>query len=369
MLNESHPLIRQALRFCALPYCYTKLINWKLCKQSKARVAFDLMNIFFKLKYFPDNYSPCRFWEQDPKEWVYYYGSCYHPQQRARLRKNVQPFDRLIVFNDKVLCEQFCRGMNVQIPESFGVITPDMEYKKKIHQAFTFSLVDKLIIKPILGRSGSGIVMATRVKNKIFINNGTELVSLDNFQLKTESLLQAVVPQHSDVAKFSNTSVNTIRVMTLYTKSEEAFIASAFMRFGVGKSFVDNWSAGGVAVGVNHHLGTLKERAYNKHGEVFLKHPGTDIPFNGFQIPFWEQVVEMSTKVQTFCHFHKLLGLDIAITPNGPVLIEINAQPDTITQEQTSGPLLKDPKVLYEFSQHDLLINRHQKNLALSLIS
>ena len=58
-----------------------------------------------------------------------------------------------------------------------------------------------------------------------------------------------------------------------------------------------------------------------------------------------------------------MLGLDIAITPDGPVLIEMNPDPDLIFQEQTAGPLLKDRQILLEFEKYDLLINKYQKNL------
>ena len=69
MLSENHPIIRRILRFIALPYCYFFLVNWKECTASRLQVLKDLLYIFFKLKYYPDNYSPCRFWEKDRKEW------------------------------------------------------------------------------------------------------------------------------------------------------------------------------------------------------------------------------------------------------------------------------------------------------------
>ena len=61
--------------------------------------------------------------------------------------------------------------------------------------------------------------------------------------------------------------------------------------------------------------------------------------------------------------FYKLIGMDIAVTQVGPVLIEVNANPDIVFQEQTSGPLFKDKRVLKEFDKYDLLVNKYQKKL------
>ena len=149
MLAESHPIIRRLLRFIALPYCYFKLVNWKECTKSRYQVAKDLLYIFFSLKYFPDNYSPCRFWEKDRELWNYYYGSTYHPYARRKLRKVVQPFDYQIIFNDKSVCEQFCINMGLRMPAYFGEISPNDNYRSAIDNVFKNTELHALIIKPI----------------------------------------------------------------------------------------------------------------------------------------------------------------------------------------------------------------------------
>ena len=71
----------------------------------------------------------------------------------------------------------------------------------------------------------------------------------------------------------------------------------------------------------------------------------------------------LAKKVQESFPYYKLLGMDIAVTKKDPVIIEINAFPDIIFQEQTSGPLLKEHRNFIEFKKHNLLINKFQKNL------
>jgi len=364
MLSESHPLIRRILRFAALPYCYVKLVNWKECTKSKYQVAKDLLYIFFWLKYYPDNYSPCRFWEKSRDEWIYYYGSSYNSYPRMKLRKLVQPFEHQIIFNDKNVCELLCKGMDVRIPTSFGVIDPTDDCRKEIETIFNNTDLTKLIIKPILGHAGLGIILAIKKpNNQIVIQTKTSEYDLEKFVFKDKAIIQEVVVQSDELAKISDKSINTIRVVSLLCKSKEVLILSASMRFGVGNAFVDNWSAGGVAVGVNHQNGTLMEVAYDKRGNKFYEHPDSKIVFKDFKIPRWNEVLEIAKTVQKSCTFYKLIGIDVAVTNTGPILIEINANSDIIFQEQTAGPLLKDKKILTEFAKYDLLINKYQKRL------
>jgi len=363
MLTESHPIIRRFLRFLALPYCYFKLVNWSECTSSRIQVFKDLLYIFFKLKYFPDNYGPCRLWEKDREEWTFYYGSSYNSYPRNKLRKKVQPFEYQLLFDDKSVCEQLCKGIDVIMPKSFGIIGSFDDFQGKIKIVFENSKLDKLIIKPILGHAGRGILLATKNQNIIKIISGNSENDLADFAIDDVYIIQEVVTQDKRISNISSSSINTIRVVTLYTKSNEVIVISSTMRFGVGKSYVDNWSAGGIAVGVVHETGRLKEVAYDKYGNQHLEHPVSKVIFENFQIPMWELVVQTAVKVQEACPFYKLLGMDIAVSKDGPVLIEVNANSDIVFQEQTSGPLLKDKRVLLGFAEYELLINKLQRNL------
>lgn len=363
MLSESHPVIRSILRFLALPYVFLKLVNWDECSVSKYKVVKDLLYIFFRLRYFPDNYSPCRLWEKQRALWHYYYGSSYHPYQRDRLRKEVQRYEYVSLFDDKEVCELLCKGMSVKLPDYYGVVGPEMDYKSEIIHALNANPGKKVIIKPVKGQAGRGISLAYKHEQGVKVKMGNTETDIAQFKLYGRSILQEVVRQDELVARFSSSSVNTVRVVTLLNKENRPILISASMRFGVGEAYVDNWSAGGIAVGVDRKSGTLRDIAYDKKGNQYLKHPVSNKRFEGFQVPRWTEVEAMALHVQNKCPFYKMLGLDIAITPDGPVLIEMNPDPDLIFQEQTAGPLLKDRQILLEFEKYDLLINKYQKNL------
>ena len=363
MLAESHPVIRMALRFAALPYCYLKLVNWDQCTASRIQVLKDLFYIFFKLKYFPYNYSPCRLWEKTRKEWHFYYGSIYEPYQRSKLRREVQKFEYIYLFDNKEISEIICRGIGISMPKYYGVVSPYMNYTERIQGVVLNDKRKKLMIKPVMGQGGKGICLAYCNGTDIRVRVGKEEISLSDFNLKERSILQEVVVQHKALSKIFPFCVNTIRYVTLLTKEENVITLGSYIRFGIGNAYLDNVSAGGIEVGIDSASGKLRKIALDKYGNKFEKHPTTNIKFEGIQIPYWDKVVELAKRVQQQCSFLRLLGLDIAVLPDGPVLIEVNPNPDIIGLEQVEGPLLKNRITYREFAKYDLFVNDFQKKL------
>jgi hypothetical protein len=55
-----------------------------------------------------------------------------------------------------------------------------------------------------------------------------------------------------------------------------------------------------------------------------LSHPLTGLIFQDFKIPFFDQAVQMVTRAAGLLPCAKVIGWDVGITPDGPVLIEGN---------------------------------------------
>jgi len=53
-------------------------------------------------------------------------------------------------------------------------------------------------------------------------------------------------------------------------------------------------------------------------------HPVTGVRINGFVVPFWKETIEMITKAALLDARNRSVGWDIAITSQGPELIEGN---------------------------------------------
>ena len=238
MLSESHVLIRRFLRFISLPYCFAVYMNWSECKIPKSKVIKDFFYIFFKLKYFPDNYSICRLWEKPREEWIYYYGSVYDAWQRWKLRKEVLPIKYRLVYDDKHICHLLCKANNIPVPISYGVVNSE-NFNKKIFEILNKYPHKTLIAKPIEGRGGKGILILKNKNGNVFVKDKNYTKQLVLYKFNGISVIQDYIDQHKDLSNISK-SLNTIRIVTLLTKNNEVIFLGAKMRFGIGESFVDN---------------------------------------------------------------------------------------------------------------------------------
>lgn len=127
---------------------------------------------------------------------------------------------------------------------------------------------------------------------------------------------------------FGNTSVNTIRTMTLTDKNGKGHVVKAMLRAGVGDTDVDNYAVGGSIYEVDWETGIVCSRGKSKAGANHIKHPGTDIIMLGYQIPHWDKVMEASRKAAEHLPQVGIIGWDVAITEDGIDMIEGNHNPD-----------------------------------------
>lgn len=380
-MSGSMPAIDTVATYFGLPRCYWLLDRtrdflklWRCyqhaageagaCGRSRKQVARDLLTLFFEYRTFPDHYGPCRLWELDRSRWKYYYGSNYRTHQKLRLARQVQPPEYAILFDDKDVCDRLCRALGVAVPRSHGVIEPAQDYRAMIRRWLAASAGNGLFVKPLRGSAGRGIVWVQQVAAEVRVRTRGGVVPLDVFRLEGPAVVQDAVQQDARMAVFSSGSVNTVRVLTLFTLAGEAMLVSAAYRVGVGDAYVDNWSAGGLVVGLDAGTGALKPYAYDKEGCRYVAHPTSGRVFEGFVVPQWRQIADLALKVQSGFPCYRLLGLDIALQANGePTVIEINNEPDLMLQEQACGPLLENEAVLREFGGYDILVNQHQRAL------
>ena len=186
---------------------------------------------------------------------------------------------------------------------------------------------DKLILKPTIDTdSGKGIKLFIK-KGNTFISHENETLTLDYLMSYNDDfVLQEYFNQHSFFSQFNENSVNTIRICTLRSvKDDHVFVTGAIMRIGKTGNFLDNAHAGGRYVGINIDNGKIGKTTLDQFGTKIEKWNGIDFRSSEFIIPNWNKIMEFSVKVAEQNHHHRLLALDISLTPEGePVLIEEN---------------------------------------------
>jgi len=143
-------------------------------------------------------------------------------------------------------------------------------------------------------------------------------------------VLEEYLRQHAEMAALNRTSVNTIRIW-VYEKNGEYVVPGAYLRVGRSGSQVDNNSSGGLCCPVDVERGTTRGAMdVKKDCAPCHHHPDTGAALAGFRIPHWNECVVMAGMALSAFPHMRVAGLDMAVTPEGPCLIELNVRPDYI---------------------------------------
>lgn len=141
-------------------------------------------------------------------------------------------------------------------------------------------------------------------------------------------LLESHLEQHPDMAALNESSINTIRIWVVLAEHRWK-ILGGYLRVGREGSQVDNITSGGIACPLDAETGKVRE-AFNsaQPGYPLAKHPDSHVALAGFQIPFWQEAMALAGEALAAFPQMRMAGLDMAITPSGPSVIELNVAAD-----------------------------------------
>lgn len=160
-------------------------------------------------------------------------------------------------------------------------------------------------------------------------------------QRKADFVIQEYLYESDELKQFNPSSVNTIRIQSLYLNGKWSAV-TVILRFGGEGSEVDNACSGGFAVGI-HADGRLYEYGFD-YKMNRTDHIG-NIVFKQTKLSFipalLKHIEEAHIKQYPIC---KYIGWDMIIDKDGnPVYIEINScQNGHITFQLSYGPTFGD---------------------------
>jgi hypothetical protein len=149
--------------------------------------------------------------------------------------------------------------------------------------------------------------------------------SLMDFMMKKKyDLAEEYVVQHPTLMEMSPSGLNTVRIFTQLSEGNVDFLG-ARLRISVNSS-VDNMAAGNLAAALNIETGeVVGPGVYSNITKADESvHPVTGKAITGFVVPFWKEILEMTTSAALHFPHNRSVGWDIAITADGPELIEGN---------------------------------------------
>lgn len=176
----------------------------------------------------------------------------------------------------------------------------------------------KLVLKVHDGKCGKQVLV--KESSELQKSGLIEFMEREGFDVAEE-----FIRQHPAIQELSPAAVNTVRIFTQLDASGDVEILGCRLRISINKP-VDNMAAGNIAAPIDQESGIISGPAVysdiDKPEEV--AHPVTGVKIEGFQIPFWEETISFVTAAAKLHPQNRSIGWDIAMTPDGPDLIEGN---------------------------------------------
>ncbi len=215
------------------------------------------------------------------------------------------------------------------------------------------------VMKPAHGVYGRDIAVLTYDGTCLRGSNGV-LYTPDSFHeflqsstVYRDSVIQARIENHPLLCKLSGTSaLQTVRVVTFMDAANTPRILFATLKIISGENLFDNFEFGrsGNLVGnVDIDTGEINSVVGVDDDGIGLvavsHHPSAGEPFENFQLPDWGAVCPLVKEAATAFLPLITIGWDVALTPDGPMLIEGNNTWDPL---QNAHRLLERFKAAFE---------------------
>lgn len=181
---------------------------------------------------------------------------------------------------------------------------------------------ESLFIKPLDKSCGEGI-------EKLVYDQEVDIRGIyERLVLEGKLLAEEVIVQDGKMASLCSTSVNTVRLITVLNGGKPYLVAGA-VRMGREGNIVDNFDFGGYGADIGGFAATLDvdrgviiTPAIDKRRDVYEE------KVTGFEIPRWNEIVEMVLEASKVVPQMGYIGWDVAISQKrGPLLVEGNNFP------------------------------------------
>jgi hypothetical protein len=200
-----------------------------------------------------------------------------------------------------------------------------------------------LVLKPCKMHSGEGVeCWRYDAARAAWLRNGTEQADLlehaRRSSLRHPCLLQPMLSNPADLAQIAGGGLCTLRVVTCLGTGGDPFLLQAVLNIPAGRSDINNFDSGGLAVLVDPSSGLLGP-AFRKDvaAEPLAAHPTTGAPIVGRRLARLQEMIELCLAAHAHVPQFHSIGWDVVPTPEGPLLLEANTIWDVDMYQRASG--------------------------------
>ncbi|MGH6891445.1 MAG: sugar-transfer associated ATP-grasp domain-containing protein [Dongiaceae bacterium] len=290
------------------------------------------------------------------KPWIYYMTERYRPgamrDAGALLMRNEMKHGLWKALNrvdaearkyrrnlgDKLEAAEWCAENGLPYPRTLMVV----EREDAIWRGGPLTDLDRdLFVKRRDSRGAYGTAGYRRTAVFEYLDDHDRRISLAQIivelvrRSRRESLLvQPLLHTHPAIADLAEDALITLRLVTCLDEQLRPALTIAYFR-SVAK-LEPRWNIGRLeefASTIDLETGALGRMTGDKAeslSEWTDHHPVTGAPVTGRIVPFWPEVVQLVIKAHGLLPGRVVVGWDVAVTEDGPVLLEGNSFPDNI---------------------------------------
>ena len=297
----------------------------------------------------PRLYSLYRLWRKPRAEWGEYIDD--HPNKPWM--HSLNPSGRRYLLDDKLAFFQHCIENDLATVPVLGVVSGSAPPRTALvpeigGPAMLAELLalhpDGLFIKPTGGSHGEG-AFSVQMQGSSICFKGHTVTAAELFEYcrsraagyEGKLIVQPRLrPARALLAIMSSHGLGTVRAVTCVDRQGVRLLAAS-LRIPVGTVDADNFlhgASGNLVAGIDSGTGRLLQGLGSARRDwpdimPVERHPDTGTVIEGFQLPFWAELVDLVSRGQRAFTGLRTIGWDVAITDRGPVLVEGNGAYDT----------------------------------------
>lgn len=237
--------------------------------------------------------------------------------------------------NNKALFSSLCRNADVAHAE----ILADCAEGRVKWRVNPETIDYDLFCKRRTGMGAKGTRTFRYLGEHRFADNKDRVLSLSDIAaqlaaLKTPMLIQPWLRNHPALADIARDSLLTVRVITCLNEKDEPEVCLAMLRLLTmlepeWKHLPDDEYAAPINL-TTGELGLLTGDSMATSVMRMARHPVNDAKIEGRFMPHWEAIQTIARRLHGHVRHRLMVGWDIAITPQGPVMLEGNTNFDVM---------------------------------------
>lgn len=307
-----------------------------------------------------------------PREYFYYrlHDRRYTDAERRRFRgrtaqlrinRRARSPSWTLVVNDKLLFCAVMQGLGYPTPKILAVHhpsrafgrTPSLRGAAELAAFLRQGMRYPCFAKPVLGRFSYGAHAITSFDpagDALLLWDG-QRKGVDGFAGTLAAavrdggyLFQEFRESHPGIVAICGPRLATVRLVVLL-RSSGPVLFRAVWKVPVGLNVADNfWRPGNVLCALDPASGTVL-RAIRGHGaalEELEAHPDSGARLPGFTLPGWRELVALTLDAARSFVPLRIQAWDVAVCPDGPLLVELNAGGDYNLPQLATGQGMMD---------------------------